>query len=79
LDNRTKGALLVMGAGCLWGTFGILTKITYANTTLGPISLAWYRLIFAIPFIGLVILFNIFLFSTAAPEEHLLSDFDSLA
>jgi len=44
-----------MGAGCLWGTFGILTKTTYAFTTLGPISLAWYRLIFAIPFVGLVI------------------------
>jgi DME family drug/metabolite transporter len=55
LNNQTKGALLVMGAGCLWGTFGILTKTTYAFTTLGPISLAWYRLIFAIPFVGLVI------------------------
>ena len=54
MNNQTKGALLVMGAGCLWGTFGILTKTTYAFTTLGPISLAWYRLIFAIPFIGLV-------------------------
>jgi len=43
-----------MGAGCLWGTFGVLTKTTYALTTLGPISLAWYRLIFAIPFLGLV-------------------------
>ncbi len=55
MNNQTKGALLVMGAGCLWGTFGILTKTTYAFTTLGPISLAWYRLIFAIPFVGLVI------------------------
>ncbi len=54
MNNHTKGALLVMGAGCLWGTFGILTKTTYALTTLGPISLAWYRLIFAIPFVGLL-------------------------
>ena len=52
MKNRTKGALLVMCAGCLWGTFGILTKTAYALTTLGPISLAWYRLIFAIPFLG---------------------------
>lgn len=54
MNNHTKGALLVMGAGCLWGTFGILTKTAYALTTLGPISLAWYRLIFAIPFVGLL-------------------------
>jgi len=43
-----------MSAGCLWGTFGVLTKTAYAMTTLGPISLAWYRLIFAIPFLGLM-------------------------
>lgn len=54
MNDQTKGALLVMGAGCLWGTFGILTKTAYALTTLGPISLAWYRLIFAIPFLGFV-------------------------
>lgn len=52
MNNQTKGALLVMSAGCLWGTFGVLTKTAYATTTLGPISLAWYRLIFAIPFLG---------------------------
>lgn len=46
---------MVMGAGCLWGTFGILTKITYANTTVGPISLALYRLVFAIPIFGLLV------------------------
>jgi DME family drug/metabolite transporter len=55
LNNRTKGALLVMGAGCLWGTFGILTKTAYALTTLGPISLALFRLIFAVPFLGVLI------------------------
>jgi drug/metabolite transporter (DMT)-like permease len=43
-----------MGAGCLWGTFGVLTKTAYAMTTLGPLSLAWFRLVFAIPFLGLV-------------------------
>jgi len=54
MRDQTKGALLVMGAGCLWGTFGVLTKTTYALTTLGPLSLALYRLVFAIPFLGLV-------------------------
>jgi DME family drug/metabolite transporter len=54
LNNQIKGAFLVMAAGCLWGTFGVLTKTAYALTALGPISLAFYRLIFAIPFLGLV-------------------------
>ena len=43
-----------MSAGCLWGTFGVLTKTAYAMTTLGPVSLASYRLIIAIPFLGLL-------------------------
>ena len=64
-----------MGAGCLWGTFGILTKITYANTTLGPISLAWYRLIFAIPFIGLVILIKHYPISISRREGLLFIGF----
>lgn len=55
LNSQTKGALLVMGAGCLWGTFGIITKTTYALTTIGPISLALYRLLFAIPILGIVV------------------------
>lgn len=54
MNNQIKGAFLVMAAGCLWGTFGVLTKTAYALTALGPISLAFYRLIFAIPFLGLV-------------------------
>jgi drug/metabolite transporter (DMT)-like permease len=56
MNDQTKGALMVMGAGCLWGTFGVLTKTAYANTTLGPISLALYRLVFAIPILGLLVL-----------------------
>ncbi len=55
MNDQTRGALLVMIAGCLWGTFGVLTKTTYATTPLGPISLAWFRLIFAIPFLGLLV------------------------
>jgi drug/metabolite transporter (DMT)-like permease len=64
-----------MGAGCLWGTFGILTKTTYAFTTLGPISLAWYRLIFAIPFIGLVILIKHYPISISRREGVLFIGF----
>ena len=75
MNNRTKGALLVMGAGCLWGTFGILTKTTYAFTTLGPISLAWYRLIFAIPFIGVVILIKHYPISISRREGVLFIGF----
>jgi drug/metabolite transporter, DME family len=55
LNNQTRGALLIMGAGFLWGTTGIISKITYANTNVGPISLAWYRLIFAIPILAFVV------------------------
>lgn len=55
MNAETKGALMVMAAGCLWGTFGVLTKTAYALTTLGPISLALYRLVFAIPILGLLV------------------------
>jgi DME family drug/metabolite transporter len=68
LNSHTKGALLVMGAGCLWGTFGILTKTTYALTTLGPISLAWYRLVFAIPFVGFLVAFKRYPISVSRRE-----------
>jgi drug/metabolite transporter (DMT)-like permease len=40
---------MVMGAGLLWGTTGIIGKMVYSETAVGPIQLAWYRLIFAIP------------------------------
>jgi drug/metabolite transporter (DMT)-like permease len=55
LKNETRGALLVMGAAFLWGTTGIISKTTYAETNVGPISLAFYRLIFAIPAIAFVV------------------------
>lgn len=51
-NHQAKGALLVMGAGFLWGTLGILTKTTYSLATVGPISLAWFRLVFALPLLG---------------------------
>lgn len=45
---------MVMVAGLLWGTTGILAKWTYANTTIGPISLAWLRILIALPMLGLL-------------------------
>jgi len=45
---------LVMVAGFLWGSTGILAKWTYAATTIGPISLAWLRIIIALPMLGLL-------------------------
>jgi len=56
MNGQTKGALLVMAAGSCWGTFGIITKITYAVTTLGPLTLAWLRLVPALPIMALVVL-----------------------
>jgi DME family drug/metabolite transporter len=52
LDEHVEGALLVMCAAALWGTFGILAKLTYAQTPIGPLSLALLRLVFAIPLMG---------------------------
>jgi DME family drug/metabolite transporter len=64
-----------MGAGCLWGTFGILTKTAYALTTLGPISLAWYRLIFAVPFLGILIVVKRYRVSVSRSEVWLFVGF----
>jgi len=44
-----------MAAGVLWGTTGILVKAVYAVTTMGPVSVALFRLVVALPFLaGLV-------------------------
>ena len=40
-----------MGAGFLWGFMGILAKLAYTQS-IGPISLAWFRLVVAIPLLG---------------------------
>jgi len=53
MNSETKGGLFVMLAAFLWGTIGIISKIIYADTSVGPVSLAWFRLIFAIPFLGI--------------------------
>jgi drug/metabolite transporter (DMT)-like permease len=55
LNNQARGALLIMGAAFLWGTTGVISKITYANTNVGPISLAFYRLVFAVPILSFLI------------------------
>ena len=51
LNNQRRGALFVMGAGFLWGFMGILAKLAYTQS-IGPISLAWFRLVVAIPLLG---------------------------
>ena len=43
-----------MGAGFLWGFMGILAKLAYTQSV-GPISLAWFRLIVAIPFLAVFV------------------------
>lgn len=55
LNNQLRGALLVMGAGFLWGFMGILAKLAYTQS-IGPISLAWFRLVVAVPILGAILL-----------------------
>lgn len=42
----------MMGAGFVGGTVGIFVKFTYSATTIGPLSLVWVRLIFALALVG---------------------------
>ena len=44
-----------MVAGVLWGTTGIIVKAIYAATSLGPISVSFFRLVFALPFLACLI------------------------
>jgi drug/metabolite transporter (DMT)-like permease len=64
-----------MGAGFLWGTTGIISKITYAETNVGPISLAWYRLIFAIPTLALLVVIKRYKISLTMREAVLFACF----
>ena len=75
MNSQAKGALLVIAAGCLWGTFGILTKTAYAQTDLGPLSLAFYRLVFALPFLGLLAVFKHYPISISRREVGLFIGF----
>ena len=47
-----------MCAGLSWGTMGLLGKIIYSTTNIGPISLALYRLFFAIPIFAALTIIN---------------------
>ena len=55
MNDQRRGALLVMGAGFLWGFMGILAKLAYTQS-IGPISLAWFRLVVAVPLLGAFLL-----------------------
>ena len=75
MNNQTRGALLIMGAGFLWGTTGIISKITYAQTNVGPISLAWFRLIFAIPILAFLVVIKRYEISLTLREVALFAGF----
>lgn len=55
MNGQTKGALLVMMAGVLWGTTGIIVKAIYAVTTMGPVSVSLFRLLVALPFLAILV------------------------
>lgn len=75
MNDQTRGAFLIMGAGLLWGTTGVISKITYAETNVGPISLAWFRLVFAIPILASVIVTKRYEISLARREVALFAAF----
>ena len=75
MKDQTKGALLIMAAGFLWGTAGIVVKVIYSDTTVGPISLALYRLIFAIPLLTLFAILKGYKFSLTRREVALFAGF----
>ena len=53
MKDQSKGAFLIIGAAFLWGTSGVVIKAVYSTTNVGPVSLALYRLIFAVPILAL--------------------------
>lgn len=75
LSDQRKGALLVMCAGLCWGSMGLLAKIIYSTTNIGPITLALYRLIFAIPILTLFTMANRFEVSLTRREVVLFAAF----
>jgi DME family drug/metabolite transporter len=68
MNNQTTGALMIMAAGFCWGTTGIFSKYAYAETNIGPISLAWFRLIIGVPLLGLVAIAKGYPFSLTRRE-----------
>lgn len=75
LNSQAKGALLIMGAAFLWGTTGVISKITYAETNVGPISLAFYRLVFAVPILSVLVAVKRYRVSLATREVLLFVGF----
>lgn len=66
-----------MGAAFLWGTIGIWVKVVYSETTMGPISLAWFRFLFTIPVLGLATVSQGYRFSLTLREIGLFAVFGS--
>jgi len=75
LKDQTRGALLVMGAGFLWGTSGVVVKAIYSMTNVGPISLALYRLVFAVPILALFAYLKRYRFSLTRREFCIFAGF----
>ena len=75
MKEETKGALLVMSAGFLWGTLGITVKAIYSETTVNPLSLALFRLLFAIPILTIPASLKGFDFTLTRREALLFSGF----
>jgi DME family drug/metabolite transporter len=70
-----KGALMVMCAGVLWGSMGVIGKVIYSTTNIGPISLALYRLFFAIPIFTVITAANRYKVSLTRREMVLFACF----
>jgi DME family drug/metabolite transporter len=68
-----------MGAAFLWGTTGVISKITYAETNVGPISLAFFRLIFAIPILAFLVAIKKYEVSLTKREVVLFAAFGFLS
>lgn len=75
LSDPRKGALLVMCAGACWGSMGLLAKIVYSTTNIGPVTLALYRLFFAIPILTVFTITNHFEVSVTRREVMLFAGF----
>jgi DME family drug/metabolite transporter len=75
LKDQTRGALLVMCSAFLWGTTGIIVKAVYSETNVGPISLALFRLAFAIPILVLFATLKGYRFSLTRREVALFAGF----
>jgi len=75
LNSQMKGALLVMLAGALWGTTGIIVKAIYAVTLLGPIAVSFFRLVFALPFLACLVVVKRYDLSMSKREVCIFASF----